>query len=610
MNNILRIVTSILLFIFLFLLFYKPIEIGDAGIHLSIGKWMIEKGQIPHEDPFSFAEIKEPWINTQWIGSCLFYLIEQWKGNEGLKISLALYFVVILLIFFVQAYGKMPVSVLIPLVMIMAFGLLEQCSLTPTIFNLVFIQVFLIQLFIYKKTSSRMRLLLLPILGIIWANFNIDGIVYGTILISAFLLVLIVELINFKSEKPFDKLRTLSEQSESNGLEKTSLTGNTRQIKDLAVILVLFWLPFTMTPYGLEGLYSVNLDFQGTVQISSFILWFYLLICLDVFAFIGSKKNRFLHVLLILFSLYLLLKDSRTLGFFVLVSGYMIMESASQMSINRIWKFIKGAKLWDTITFILLIIILSVLCFRLFNMRIENEDRIVRMQTLDYAPGSLNQVIRQLHDYGIEGRVFSLDKLGGQILWFGYPEFQPFIDTRHVNNGNLKRYWNVLKFPKENWDPFLNEQKIRIVVLDTSEKSCFRLINHLIKDKKWRLIIVDGSYLVYVHKKYFSLTKKMNNFERQIRAKKIDHEEVKRLIQIDQKSLKLGFREFIEPYDSYIKNQEEAMSLYKLGYRGAGISRLLASQAVLDQPLTRRYIDFILDELGKIGYLSFKFEKN
>ncbi len=64
----------------------------DVWWHLATGRWMVENGQIPATDPFSFTAAGQPWIDVNWASDLVLYAAWAAGGAAGvvlLKVALA-----------------------------------------------------------------------------------------------------------------------------------------------------------------------------------------------------------------------------------------------------------------------------------------------------------------------------------------------------------------------------------------------------------------------------------------------------------------------------------------------------------------------------------------
>ena len=200
--NISKILIILSLGIFLFLLFYhKAIETEDVWLHLNTGRWIVNHLQVPHEDKFPFASERTPYVCHEWLASSLIYLAYKAEGFAGLKLYRSLFFLFSIAIFFLYSFRRLPFSLLALLILLMSYGLFQRCLLRPEIFNLLFVQVFLIVLFSYEKSPSRWKLFILPLISVLWLNLHMMGaFIYGGMTIFIFLLSALTKIIRHKQQ--------------------------------------------------------------------------------------------------------------------------------------------------------------------------------------------------------------------------------------------------------------------------------------------------------------------------------------------------------------------------------------------------------------------------
>lgn len=66
-----------------------PIFLDDLFFALAGGRWIVEHGQIPRLDPFSWSRAGEPWINYTWLFNVAVYSLHQLVGLHGLTLCFA-----------------------------------------------------------------------------------------------------------------------------------------------------------------------------------------------------------------------------------------------------------------------------------------------------------------------------------------------------------------------------------------------------------------------------------------------------------------------------------------------------------------------------------------
>ena len=63
---------------------FHPLANNDLPMHLSIGDWIIEHGEVPTTDPFSANGHGERWIAHEWLAALLFAIVYKIAGATGL----------------------------------------------------------------------------------------------------------------------------------------------------------------------------------------------------------------------------------------------------------------------------------------------------------------------------------------------------------------------------------------------------------------------------------------------------------------------------------------------------------------------------------------------
>jgi hypothetical protein len=72
------------------LLFAVKIWGADVWWHLATGRWVVEHGEIPKVDPFSFTAAGAPWINVNWLADLILYGTHSLGGPSALVLLMVL----------------------------------------------------------------------------------------------------------------------------------------------------------------------------------------------------------------------------------------------------------------------------------------------------------------------------------------------------------------------------------------------------------------------------------------------------------------------------------------------------------------------------------------
>ncbi len=596
------------LFVFLFLSFFRPIEMEDIWWHLNTGKWILKHKQVPREALFSFLDIRTPAISIQWLGSLIYYLVYLGGQDWGLKFFRAFLFLFIISIFFLRYYRKIPFFVLIFLVLFMAYGIGTRCLLRPFVFNLVFVQLFLIILWDALSLRRPQRLILIPLLGIPWGNIHLGSFIYGMLLIGVFLLSVVIQYLEsrirrYPPEVSIDLLRKL---------------------KQLLGVLGVYMLIFFINPYGWEGaLYPYNVFFNPgfinfdylanvidelrppIVIFETFLgLWFFVLLLFSLVAVGLNRNNQFLNILLLIFSVFLFLRGARGIELFTIVSVYLIAEGVSQISPGSLPKIFIFTKELRPILYFFLVLFLIGGIINCINQKIYRNNTFVRAISLEYVPKNPIRALAFLNENKITGAVFNQSMLGGLISWRYYPSLKPFVDGRldgHPLNQELFLiYKTILREPESFWSQAEEKFHLRIALFDTSLLSSHRLIEYLNHHADWQLIFMDGPIVIFVKRGIFDLPREVNQFQTSFQSIPLTEGDLQDLRSMDLKESGFEIRKFLDPPPAYIQSLEEGVTLLGLGYQGAGVKKILAALPFCDQRIKREVVKTVIDTLAGV----------
>lgn len=63
---------------------------GDTGWHIRTGEWILNNGQVPKVDLYSFTKGGQPWFAWEWLMDVIYAVLHGWFGLKGLLILSAL----------------------------------------------------------------------------------------------------------------------------------------------------------------------------------------------------------------------------------------------------------------------------------------------------------------------------------------------------------------------------------------------------------------------------------------------------------------------------------------------------------------------------------------
>jgi hypothetical protein len=158
---------------------------GDTGWHVRTGEWMLDHGQIPRTDMFSFTKAGQPFFAWEWGWDLIFAWLHR-QGGMGLVVlvnMLILCSIFALLYRLVNRSCGNPVVAIGATVLAMAGSTIHWLA-RPHLFTLLFIVVFLSIL--QRVREGRTKLLWsLPAITVLWTNLH-GGFPAGILILGAY----------------------------------------------------------------------------------------------------------------------------------------------------------------------------------------------------------------------------------------------------------------------------------------------------------------------------------------------------------------------------------------------------------------------------------------
>lgn len=214
---------------------------ADIGRHIKNGEFMLNGHfEALKTNFYSYTYPNFPTLNHHWLSGVIFYIVWRFFGFAGVHIffialSLAAFF-----IFFRLAASRSNSGLAGLLSILIIPLLLERNEIRPEIFSYLFSGIFFWLLLKYRAGEiSGQKLLVLPLLEILWVNLHIYFFL-GLVIIGVFLL----ESLILKSGET-----TRGERS--------------RTKKDLCFILFLTLVATLINPYGIHGALAPFSIFQN-----------------------------------------------------------------------------------------------------------------------------------------------------------------------------------------------------------------------------------------------------------------------------------------------------------------------------------------------------------
>ncbi|HXG49928.1 MAG TPA: hypothetical protein VNN77_00800 [candidate division Zixibacteria bacterium] len=174
-----RVALRVLIYLILPAQALLPVSDPDIWWHLSTGRWILQNGAVPFEDPFSAYGAGRAWIAYSWLFELIAYAVYVAAGIPGLVWLTAA--MALLIAFAVHALVRRkqpPLSVEVLLAALALGAMKPLASPRPWLFSILFFSLELLLIARARESENGRELWLLPPLFVVWASLHIQF-VYG-----------------------------------------------------------------------------------------------------------------------------------------------------------------------------------------------------------------------------------------------------------------------------------------------------------------------------------------------------------------------------------------------------------------------------------------------
>jgi len=464
----------LVVFLGLFAMAARNVTDPDVWWHLKTGQYILEQGNVPHTDPFSFTRLGEPWVAHEWLTDLLFFGVFRASGWTGLILFSAAVLSVAFFPLYLRCEGRPYLAGVLALAA--AWATAPLWGVRPQVISLVLGSLWLLLL---ERSEQKPGLLLwtLP-LTLLWVNLH-AGFALGLVLLFLFVIGELIEGILASASLPAHRLRLL------------------------ALILVADLLIVPLNPNGLR-MYSYPIQTLRSPAMQSYIVewaspnfhrqeyWPFLFLLLAVLAALAgiSRSIRLRDLLLLIVATYAALCSIRMIPLFVLIAIPLLsvrLESLkpAQVATSRLVHPPPPNR-----TMLNAVIILGVALFAIFHTF-----RVAQLQPQGEGRQFPAEAVAFLQDHLPVKRLFNDYDWGGYLIWKLYPPTRVFIDGRADVYGDkfLEQYWNDYQL-KDAWRENLSAWGIQAVIIppDSSLATGLRL------SPQWQIAYQDRKAIVLV----------------------------------------------------------------------------------------------------------------
>lgn len=446
----------------------RPATDPDLWWHLRTGQWIIETGQIPHSDPFSFTRAGEPWVSHEWLSEVAFYEIWKHAGFAGLIVFSA----VITSVGFLPLYWRCP-SPPHWAAGATALGALASApvwGVRPQMFT--FSSASLLLWLLDRGQNRPWLLISIPPLFLLWLNLH-AGFALGAALMLAYGFGVLVEAtigdVSWREAWPV-----------------------------LARLLLLVAACLALVPLNPSGvqLYRYPFDTLRSTGMRTFIVeWFspnfheirfipFLVVFLVLLGVLARKcaHPRARTLVPLALTTLLALDAVRHIPIFVLLAVPVIAAGMAASSSSARRRALSSATAVRPLFNGLAVLLMA--GFALVRWGV-----LARSQTATEAQAFPQKAVEALRSSGGGGEVFAYYDWGGYTIYKLYPEYRVFVDGRAdlYGDGLLQQFETAIHL-RTGWYDVLERWHVRVVLVPPF---C-ALAQALALDPNWRLEYHDS----------------------------------------------------------------------------------------------------------------------
>jgi hypothetical protein len=164
---------------------------GDVSWHVAAGRWMIEHGQIPMTDPFSFPAFGHRWIAHEWLGEAVMGAAYNLAGFTGLALLVVLALSALMLVLGLELTRWLRALEVAAILAAVTVVLIPFLHARPMVLAWPFLAFWTVAL-LHSRERHRPPPLWLALMMLVWVNMH-ASFALGLLLIGPFALEALIE---------------------------------------------------------------------------------------------------------------------------------------------------------------------------------------------------------------------------------------------------------------------------------------------------------------------------------------------------------------------------------------------------------------------------------
>lgn len=467
-------ISKVLYFLFIFLLFFHPINSGDFFHHLNSGRYVLNHFSLPYTDDLSFTAYGSPWTAYAWGSGVIYFILYSFSGTWGISVLFAVYGLTSAL-FLYRILSKLSISQKVKLATVFLVSALISLR-WPTRPEVTAAALVTILLFLLLQFARLW--FVLPVYFFVWSLLYGASAFWGIALFAMYLAVAylakrqtLLTILPLKKSIFIFILSVFASLLNGYGLksffyifEILSIGPHTGE-----------WLPLHMTQ---------NIHFPELVLFYQYTVLFYILLVimtLLVIVWMYIRKRHIVKTHLIFLGLALAMWVPFKSNKFINVAP-ILMAPIFAVGINAM---VKSAKTMFLVVIVSIAVLASVIRFNNFGLGTGLEESIFPVSAVDF-----------LKSRAITGNIFSSQEIGAYLSW-QLPASKVFVDTRddlYQPLGIFQALNDLYEGKRSIFDLF-DKYPVDIVIGDTVDGHVY---SPLMYDQNWSLVFLDEGVFIIV----------------------------------------------------------------------------------------------------------------
>ncbi len=458
----------------------------DIHWHLKTGEWIVNHGRVPDVDFFSFSREGMEWIDAQWLFQVLVFTVFDLIGEEGLTLLVVLLIETILVIVLFTASSEVPLGARTLCGVFFLLAINPRIVCRPELLTCVYMALFV--LLLEKGRQRKWLLLLVPLVQVMWVNSQ--GLwPIGPVLVAAYIFDTLIESRLHKDEG-FNK----SLQAYQSAVFVLCVVAGFIQpyfVKGFLFPLTLLQevtMESTLhkkTIADIQPLYTDPLVLRAAAPFLVFSA------ASIVVAFFTGRRIRPGLFLLSLVFIYLAVTARRNVSIAsVIVASLLMIHLGAVFQKIRIKekKYVIG---WGLSLPALALAL--VFCILSTDQHPRTWDATFKHPGQGFRNGFYpEELARTLHSIGYKGSLLNNNRIGGYLIWSGWPDWKVFADPRMELGGEKAlRQRRLVLHGGPAFRRVVSKYEVEAIALGVWKDNLRKLASRLYMDGEWALIHKD-----------------------------------------------------------------------------------------------------------------------